>query len=59
MKIDWAALDRAHAYWYSTNVSSVPLYAAWLLEENGIDQSMTYIKIVDEKKYCWFLLRWS
>lgn len=67
--INWTAIDNAIKYYnyhyrkwrVDSNNNHIPYgsYQTWMLEENGIDHTETYIRIVDEQLYLMFLLRWS
>ena len=56
--IDWGAVARAQVY-HKSNQQTLPLYVHWMLDINGIDHGTHHIKVVDEKKYLMFLLRWG
>lgn len=60
---DWKALHRAANAWEvetsSDLMTNTESYVKFMLEEYGIHHGLTGIKVVDEKKYMVFLLRWS
>lgn len=70
LDVNLDAVDGAKLWWYGQyghlspkgkghGVQRITDYRRWMLEENGIDHSSTYIKIVDREKYMLFLLKWS
>ena len=63
MTIDWPALFHAIKY-YEHNIGSPMMnyhgeYCEWLLSNWGIEHGEMFIKVVDEKKYTAFLLRFA
>lgn len=63
LEIDWAALKRAQDDWEMKTPAKYAMdlgnYKKFMLEEYGIVHSTTNIRVVDEKKYMMFILRWS
>jgi len=68
-KVPWTAINRAGDY-YHTHVRSTKgafidrlkagaEYSAWMRNNWGIHHEPLEFKIVDEKKYTMFLLRWA
>ena len=61
--INWDAVQRAIDWYgreFNTPMQSYPdNYREWLLENWGIEHGTMFIKVVDEKKYTAFLLRFA
>lgn len=57
MQINWDAMKNAMHYYrtYTGNES----WQEWLLKEGGLHHTATSIRVVDEKKYLLFVVRWS
>ena len=59
--ISWRPVDNASKYWHEINGPQYTLesYQEWMLYENGVAHGINNIRVIDEKKYLMFLLRWS
>ena len=62
-KINWEAVQHAIDFYgreFNNPMRSYPEgYRDWLLENWGIEHGEVFIKVVDEKKYTAFLLRFA
>lgn len=62
-RINFDAVQRAIEFYgqeFNTPMQSYPEgYCEWLLEHWGLEHGEMFIKIVDEKKYTAFLLRFA
>lgn len=58
-QINWIAVKNATENFYQLHPECHNEYWEWMIEENGIDHSVSYIRIVDKEKHTMFLLRWA
>ena len=68
--IPWGAINRAGGYFHDRvlqnkngpfidRLAASAEYSSWMRNEWGIHHEPLEFKVVDEKKYTMFLLRWS